>query len=72
MIIKNSYLLSKDIKDAIETFGIKDYENQLRDIIIVPFVPHFILLCEFLEFSLVIYNGLGSFVDFFRYYPKSC
>ena len=27
----------------------------LRDITIAPFIPHFVILCEFLEFSLVIY-----------------
>ena len=55
MIVKTSYVLSKHITDTIETFGVKDYVDHIRDITIAPYIPHFVIICEILGFSLVIY-----------------
>ena len=55
MILKTSYVLSKHITDTIETFGVKDYVDHIRDITIAPYIPHFVIICEILGFSLVIY-----------------
>ena len=55
----------------MENFQVENWLEKVHNIENQPFIPHFVLICECLGFSLVIYPKLGIEMPIFEYSPRT-